>query len=208
MKRKRWRSRIKITTLLLTGGIMFMQSGFLCQASEKGSGAESTDQISTDQVSADQVSTDQTGTGDQETINLQETGAEKEEASQDHTEASSDSANAYYEYILDETGKNVMGSDGYAMIEKETDEMGRVIRETYLNLDHKAVIAISKGCSTILRSYDADGNIIRESYLGILGEEIEGPDGYASFRKEYDDQKNVIQEVYYDTKGNLIPFKN
>ena len=77
------------------------------------------------------------------------------------------------EYITDDAGNPKKGPDGYAIIERETDAEGRVIRETFLDLTNRAETCIL-GCTELPIIYEKyrDGVTCRKVYdpltLGVL----------------------------------------
>ena len=53
--------------------------------------------------------------------------------------------------FLAEDGAHHVNEDGYCALEKETDRLGRVIRETFLDSDLKPVVSLSDGFASRVR---------------------------------------------------------
>ena len=65
------------------------------------------------------------------------------------------------EYICDDAGNPCIGSDGYALVKKETNKQGQVISERYYDLDKNPVIC-KKGYAQIRFEYDDAGHCIKQ----------------------------------------------
>ncbi len=136
---------------------------------------------------------------------------------------------ARIEYWL--SGEPFVLGAGYAAIEREYDEAGRISTERYygpdgqqsarkegydelhqtLNEQNRAVwlayylngepFYLAGEYAAADREYDAAGNITYEKYYDGEGQPIARKQGYGEIRKEYNEKKQVVFEAWYDTDG-------
>ena len=93
---------------------------------------------------------------------------------------------------------------GYARVQRELDEDGNILRESYYDASNKPV-TIEDGYATIVRKYNEDHQVVRESYFGEDGKAMLLPStGYAAVTYEYDDRGYVCCERYFDKAGKRI----
>ena len=106
----------------------------------------------------------------------------------------------------DTEGKLCALAGGYAGIRYEYDNNDNCVKETYLDVNNQKCM-LKKGYATICRSY-SNGNLLASiSYYDSLDKPVY-IDGRAETRREYDSEKRMIRESFYDDKGNLINNRN
>lgn len=137
--------------------------------------------------------------------------------------------------FVNEKGEVANGANGYAIVEYEYDDNGRVSYEFHRDAEGNAV-EDSSGRAGYRREWSYLGQIVSETYLNAEGEPAEGPfatrtceydrshrliresyfdrgnrpairtdTGYASIQYIRDSMGNVTEERTYDTEGNLVP---
>ena len=93
---------------------------------------------------------------------------------------------------------------GYARVQRELDENGNILRESYYDASDKPV-TIDEGYATIVRKYNDERQVVRESYFGENGKAILLPSGgYAAVTFEYDERGYVCCERYFGINGKRI----
>lgn len=127
----------------------------------------------------------------------------------------------------------ILRKNGYALLRRTYDENGFVKTEKYFDLSDSPTLS-SNGYAGRERRYDADGNIVWQAFLNESGERMyvsgyaifqrtyedgllmeesywdanENPltrgTQYASMRRSYDENSNIIRESYYDLQGSPV----
>lgn len=123
--------------------------------------------------------------------------------------------NRYDEYNR-RTSIRYYGTDGKLIIgtkyqcagfDYRYNEKGNNERSTFIGVDNQPMCRRDLGYAYEEYEYDDLGNQIRVSYFGVGGEATIGKSGgYASRERKYEDG-NLIEEWYYDLKGELIQSK-
>ncbi|MHC4558003.1 MAG: TAXI family TRAP transporter solute-binding subunit [Planctomycetota bacterium] len=133
---------------------------------------------------------------------------------------------AYFKADVNEALLN--GPDGYAEWRSEYDNYDRHTKESYFGTKGEPVLC-KEGYASWKKEYDYYGNMTKISYLGLDGKLVlckgytyagwksvayfkadvneallNGPDGYAEWRSEYDDYNRHIKESYFGTKGEPV----
>lgn len=91
-----------------------------------------------------------------------------------------------------------------AVIRKEYDEKNRCVLETYYDEFEHPAISQNFYCAGFGYKYDEKGNETAIRYIGPDGKPMlrGGGYGFASVRKEYDDQGRLLREHCLDLEGN------
>ena len=134
-----------------------------------------------------------------EIVSQTETESEMETESETETELSG----VTEEYICDDAGNPCIGSDGYALVKKETNKQGQVISERYYDLDKNPVIC-KKGYAQIRFEYDDAGNVITERYYDVDGQPLSLASGAHMVTRSFNDLKQKTEESYFDTDENPV----
>ncbi len=104
------------------------------------------------------------------------------------------------EYYLE--GQPFCRPAGYAGVERDYDELGRVIAERYYGTDGVKG-PVTDGYDEIHQAYNEQGKISRIDYY-LNGEPFYLPAGYAAVEREYDEAGHIITERYYDGNGEKV----
>lgn len=109
------------------------------------------------------------------------------------------------EYYLDARNNIVLpASVGYAGIEYEYNEQGRLHRITLKDKDKKRLTSPDLHFCYIVKEYDARGNITSISYFDSDGKAATTNEGLSSIVIDYDDTGNEISRSFFDPKGNPV----
>ena len=104
------------------------------------------------------------------------------------------------EVRLNENGKPSDRANTGARIEYVRDSSGNILMESHRSSSGAAVSV--NGYSNVIREYDACGNVTGESYYGTDGRAVTLDYlGYSVRRSVYSKQGRVIQEAFYNEKG-------
>ncbi|HNY85201.1 MAG TPA: hypothetical protein PKN23_01795 [Candidatus Hydrogenedentes bacterium] len=111
-----------------------------------------------------------------------------------------------YDHLGNELECTYLGVDGkpvalsgYATVRREYGPNGRVIRETYFNVDGKPCLN-ENGFHGMSMVYDDRGNK-ETTLIGLDGKPLALSDGLAIVRQEYGPNGKVTRETYFDTDG-------
>lgn len=115
--------------------------------------------------------------------------------------------NTLLEEYFDEHGKPTkQPSNCYAML-KEIDELGRIIKLTYLDIDGQPMI-ITSGYSIVERTFDQENRIEWEMYFDTDGNPIKSLSSGYGCHYEYNEKGQSIKIVYVDEKRNPYMTQN
>ncbi len=119
---------------------------------------------------------------------------------------------SFYEQWGGEEKKLTLREDeGYAVIEREFDQYGNLIKVFYRNAENELIILQEKNemtCAGYVYEYDEKGNRIDIQYLDADNTLMTRKDlGYAQVCIEYDDQGNKIEERYYSMEHKPALYK-
>ncbi len=103
---------------------------------------------------------------------------------------------------LDEEAKPMVTEKGFAELRRTYNFKNQIAREEYYDADGKRAMLL-KGYSAVEYSYDDEGNASLIRYFdGKTPVMIRG--NYASTRRTFDDDKNVVREEFFDTEGKPV----
>ena len=114
---------------------------------------------------------------------------------------SEERACAYYLHLLDSNRQIQLFPDGisyYRYIEE--DSFGNVVKQFYLGKDYVPVCD-SDGDYGESTNYDADAHIKEVVFLDKDGNPHDNKKGYSSIKRWYDDDENIIKELYFTVEG-------
>lgn len=120
---------------------------------------------------------------------------------------------SFYEQWGDEEKKLTIREDeGYAVIEREFDQYGNLIKVSYRDAENEPMILQENGemsCAGYVYKCDEKGNRTDVWYLNSDGTLMTREDlGYAQVCLAYDEQGNKIEERYYDMEHRPALDKN
>ena len=105
-----------------------------------------------------------------------------------------------FEFHTDVDGNGVLDASGKAGFEREYDNKNHLIVERYLGAD-KNLVANLQNYAEIKKRYKF-GNLIEEAYFDENGFPVKRLDlAYAKRKLQWDKNKNLITEEYYDING-------
>lgn len=97
---------------------------------------------------------------------------------------------------------------GTPLVIKDRDDLGRVIRITYVDAEGHYVYN-EKGYSSVLYTYDNNGNLIREFYTDTNGLGVANDFGIAGYERGYDNHSYLIWEKTIGSDRNpIIAYRN
>ena len=103
---------------------------------------------------------------------------------------------------LDATDAPYLCSNGYATIAYTYDDRGRTLSELYYDESY-APIALANGSCGLLRTYDTSGNVTSITYVDAELQPVMNTScKYASIECVYNEEKQKVQETYYDVDGS------
>ena len=121
---------------------------------------------------------------------------------------------SYYEqwgYHDDNKKLTIREDENYAVIEREYDRYGNLIKVTYYDENNQSMIIQENGkmtCAGYVYEYDEKGNRTDIRYLDTDGMPMTREDlGYAQVCIEYDEQGNKIEERYYSLEHKPALYK-
>ena len=121
---------------------------------------------------------------------------------------------SYYEqwgYHDDNKKLTIREDENYAVIEREYDRYGNLIKVTYYDENNQSMIIQENGkmtCAGYVYEYDEKGNRTDIRYLDTDGMPMTREDlGYAKVCIEYDEQGNKIEERYYSLEHKPALYK-
>lgn len=106
----------------------------------------------------------------------------------------------------DGSGNPMMTRYG-AFMKKEYNDMGDLIRTSFLDTDKELCIG-ERGCAGFTHTVDNMGNVTEEHYFGADGQPIVCSDGFATGIREYNAQGWKIRDSFYGLDGKLISNEN
>ena len=109
--------------------------------------------------------------------------------------------------FLDENGKPVTTSDGYAVLEYEEDENGNRTWEGYYD-SLGAQVNCAAGYSSVERGYDGEGRLISERYLDRYNKLTNNVNGVAGWNGYYDSEGTLVITNQYDQNRTAVPANN
>ena len=102
-------------------------------------------------------------------------------------------------------GKPTRHKDGNAAWRARYDERGNQVERAYFDAAGKPCLN-SDSVAGWKSDFDERGREIKRSFFGVDGEpRVLSGRGYASWTKRYDQDKTVVEEVYFDAKGRPLP---
>lgn len=105
--------------------------------------------------------------------------------------------------FYDEKGRYVTSEYGSPIILMEYDENDHLIKYSYLDKKEKLFFNKKNGFAMAKAEYNENGLKIKESYYNEKGKLCLYDDDHAIEEKKYDSRYNVIENRYYDERGNL-----
>ena len=115
-----------------------------------------------------------------------------------------DGENVVYEAYYGEDGELMIYSKvGAAVVTRELDDNGYILRESYFGTDGQAMTNSKKKCATVTYQRDEAGNATSESYFGVDGEPIL-VSGAHTVTRAFDEYGNAIKVETFDREGEAI----
>ena len=109
--------------------------------------------------------------------------------------------------FLDENGKAMTTTDGYAIMEYEEDENGNVTWEGYYDKYHAQTNSAKGYCSREAK-YDSEGRLISERYLDRYNKLTNNSDGVAGWNGYYNSEGKLIITNRYDEDRKALPLND
>lgn len=104
-------------------------------------------------------------------------------------------------------GRPIVGPNGFAYYERQSDRWGNDVATGYYDADGKATLH-KDGYARYTVAYDDRGFQTILAYFGLDGQPALTKDGYASFRRICDDRGYPIEEDYFGIDGQPTVIKN
>lgn len=102
---------------------------------------------------------------------------------------------------LDAQGALMLNRSGYARVERELDDQGRVVQEMYFGLYGEPAILWDERSGLRRTAFDERGNCTEYIYLDQNGEPVMLISGYAMLRRTYNEQNRTDTNLYFDING-------
>lgn len=103
----------------------------------------------------------------------------------------------------DVRGRLCKNDNNYAIAESEYDSNGYAIKQSFFDENHNLCISKNDGYAMVIRERDQIGLVTKASYYDNNGKLFLYHDNLAIRESKYDIYNNIIENVYYDEKGNL-----
>lgn len=104
----------------------------------------------------------------------------------------------------DSSGNPLNCSKNYAQIQRTYNSANKCVREAYYLSNGSPAFATDKGYSIITYDYDNDGNKTEEWYYDASGNLILNDDGFAGWKRTYNEHKQILSITYYGIDGNSV----
>ena len=105
--------------------------------------------------------------------------------------------------FVDEAGKPVTTSEGYAILEYEQDENGNRTWEGYYDAIHAAINCL-EGYASKETTFDSNGRKVAERYLDRYNKLTNNADGVAGWNGYYDSEGQLVITNCYDQDRNPV----
>ncbi|RYZ02541.1 MAG: AgmX/PglI C-terminal domain-containing protein [Myxococcales bacterium] len=108
--------------------------------------------------------------------------------------------------LLDEQGRPLVGSNGWAMRKRRYDELDAVIETAFFDASGSPVRERERGAALVREPRGERGNVTSELFYDERGEPALGTQGYHRADIEYDQRDNPVSYVYSDVKD--VPLRS
>ena len=109
--------------------------------------------------------------------------------------------------FVDQNGKPLTTTDGYAILEYEEDEYGNRVWEGYYDAQH-AQVNCKDGYSSVERTFDSLGRMVSERYLDRYNKLTNNAQGVAGWNGYYNEDGELVINSRYDQDRNPLPLEN
>ena len=109
---------------------------------------------------------------------------------------------AYY----DETGRLMIGADGYAVIRFKREKLpgGYVVWRRYFGEDNMPMLIAKEGVASERKTFDLLGREVEWEMFGVKGEKINGALGWQRAVVEYGRDGGRVGERFFDKSGMRV----